>query len=324
MVRVAVIDDFHRAFAPTEAITQLRARADVAIYEEPFASVDDQVAALQGVEVIIANRERTKFTAELLERLPDLKLISNTGSHFYHVDLDAAARREILLANAPGGSSPSVVELTIAMLIALVRRLPQNDAAVREGRWPIELFGSVQYKTLGVLGMGKIGTGVARVANALEMNVLAWGPTLDDARAERSGVTRRELDDLMRESDFVSVHLPLTSLSRGIVSRQRIAMMKPTAYIVNTARAAVTDEAALLEALTRHQIAGAALDVFLEEPLPADSPFRTLDNVLLSPHAGWTTHEAYGPWIDMTVENVLAYLDGTPIRIHSLFAQAGH
>jgi phosphoglycerate dehydrogenase-like enzyme len=318
VVQVAIIDDFHRAFGTAESVRRLQERADVKIFEEPFPSSDAMVAALRDVEVIIANRERTRFTAELLARLPALKLISNTGSHFYHVDEQAANRQGILLCNAPGGSSPSVAELTIAMLIALVRRLTQNDQAVRRGEWPVELFGSVQEKTLGILGMGKIGTRVAGAANALEMRVIAWGPTLTDERAAQHDVTRRELDDLMRESDFVSVHLPLSDLSRGLVSRERIAMMKPSAYVINTARAAVTDETALIDALASHRIAGAALDVFMEEPLPASSPFLELDNVLLSPHAGWTTHEAYGPWIDMTVENVVAYLDGTPIRLHHI------
>src|SRR5438128_1984777 len=151
MVRVAIIDDFHRAFASAEAVRQLRERADVSVYEEPFASTDALVDALRGVEVVVANRERTRFTAELLARLSDLRLISNTGSHFYHVDVEAATRQGVLLANAPGGSSPSVAEMTIAFILALLRRIPQMDAAMRRGDWPIQLFGSVQGKTLGIL-----------------------------------------------------------------------------------------------------------------------------------------------------------------------------
>jgi phosphoglycerate dehydrogenase-like enzyme len=317
MPRVVVIDDFHQAYRSAPGMPLLRERTDVTIYETPFPTEDELVAALQGVEIVVANRERTHFTAELLDRLPDLRLISNTGTHFYHVDVEAASRKGVLLCNAPGGSSPSVAELTIAMMVALVRRMPQNDAAMRRGEWPMELFGSIEHKTLGILGMGKIGTRVARAANALEMRVIAWGPTLTDERAAKSGVERVELDDLMRQSDFVSVHLTLSDLSRELVSRERIAMMKPTAYLINTARAAITDESALVEALQKQQIAGAALDVFLEEPLPANSPIRQLENVLLSPHAGWTTLEAYGPWVEMTIENALAYLDGAPIRVHN-------
>ena len=316
-MKAVVIDDYHRAFTATDAIRQLRKAADVTIYEEPFPSQDAMVEALRGVEVLIANRERTKFTAELLERLPDLRLISNTGSHFYHVNVEAATNQGIILANAPGGSSPSVTELTIALILCLVRRIPQNDAATRRGEWPVELFGSVQGKTLGILGMGKVGTRVALAAHALEMQVVAWGPTLTDERAARSGVRRLELNEVMRISDFVSIHLPLSDLSRGLVNRERIALMKPTAYLVNTARAAITNEPALVEALAARRIAGAALDVFMEEPLPHDSPIRQLDNVLLSPHTGWTTHESYGPWVEMTVENVLAYLAGNPIRVHN-------
>lgn len=315
--RVAIIDDYHRAFAAAAPVERLRGAAEVAIYEEPFPSQDALVSALRGVETVIANRERTQFTSGLLARLPDLCLISNTGSHFYHVDVQAATERGILLTNAPGGSSPSVAELTMALMVCLVRRIPQTDAAMRRGEWPVRVFGSLQGKTLGILGMGKIGTRVAAIARAAEMDVIAWGPTLSDERASRSGVRRVDLDDLIRASDFVSIHLPLSDLSRGLVSRPRIALMKPTAYLVNTARAAITDEPAVIEALQAGRIAGAGLDVFIEEPLPADSPLRRLDNVVLSPHAGWTTWDSYTPWIEMTVENVLAYLAGDPIRVHN-------
>ncbi|MFQ5684238.1 MAG: D-2-hydroxyacid dehydrogenase family protein [Candidatus Binatia bacterium] len=316
-MKVAVIDDYHHAFGATDAIKRLREVAEVTIYEEPFPTQEALVNALRGIGIVIANRERTRFTAELLIRLPDLRLISNTGSHFYHVDVNAATHQGVALANAPGGSSPSVAEMTIGFILSLSRRIPQNDASMRRGEWPIELFGSVQGKKLGILGMGKIGTRVAKAACALEMKIVAWGPTLTEDRASQSGVHRLELDDLMRTSDFVSVHLPLTDLSRGLVNRDRIALMKTTAYLVNTARAAITDEPALVEALAAKRIAGAALDVFMQEPLPQDSPIRRLENLLLSPHAGWTTHESYVPWVNMTVENVLAYLEHKPIRVHN-------
>lgn len=316
-MKVAIIDDYHRAFAAAEATRRLEEVAKVAIYEQPFPSQDALVEALHGTEAVIANRERTQFTAELLQRLAALRLVSNTGSHFYHVDVEAATRLGILLTNAPGGSSPSVAELTIALMVSLVRRIPGNDAAMRRGEWPVELFGALHGKTLGILGMGKIGTRVARAALALDMRVVAWGPTLTDERAAASGVERLELDELMRAADFVSIHLPLSDLSRGLVSRQLIDSMKPTAYLVNTARAAIADEGALVEALAERRIAGAALDVFMEEPLPPTSPLLRLPNVILSPHAGWTTRESYAPWIEMTVENVLAYLAGNPIRVHN-------
>ncbi|MBM2810252.1 MAG: lactate dehydrogenase, partial [Chloroflexi bacterium] len=247
--RVAIIDDYHRAFCDAEPVRRLREAADVVIYEEAFASESALVAAVEDVPIIISNRERTAFTAVLLEQLPALRLISQTGTHFYHVDVEAATRRGVLLANAPGGSSPSVAELTIALMIDLVRRIPATDAAMHRGEWPMELFGSVNGKVLGILGMGKIGNRVANAARALEMEIVAWGPTLTDERAAISGVRRMELDDLMRTADLVSVHLTLSDLSRGIVSRDRIALMKPTAFLINTARAAITDEPALIEAL---------------------------------------------------------------------------
>jgi phosphoglycerate dehydrogenase-like enzyme len=210
-----------------------------------------------------------------------------------------------------------VAELTIAFIVSLARELPARDAAMKRGEWPVRLVGSIQGQTLGILGLGQIGTRVARAARALEMRVVAWGPTLTDERAARWGVERVELDDLFRVSDFVSIHLTLSDTSRGLVDRRRLELMKPTAFLINTARAAIADEQALIEVLRERRIAGAALDVFMEEPLPADSPLRTLDNALLSPHAGWTTREAFNPWIEMTVENVLAFLRGAPVRVHN-------
>jgi D-3-phosphoglycerate dehydrogenase len=149
------------------------------------------------------------------------------------------------------------------------------------------------------------------------MDVVAWGPTLNDERAASAGVRRVELDDVFPQADFVSNHLMLSDLSRGLIDRRRLSLMKPTSFLINTARGAIVDEAALVEALKQGSIAGAALDVFVQEPLPADSPLRKLDNVLLSPHAGWTTHEAFGPWIEMVVENILSYMDGKPIRVQN-------
>ncbi len=312
-MKVAVIDDYYGAFAEQEPIKRLQDVAEVTIYEKPFPSQDTLVEALRGVDAVIANRGHTQFTAELLVRLPDLRLISNTGGHLYHVDADAATRQGILLTNTPAVSAPAVAELTICLMLALVRGIPNNQALIRSGGWPTELLGWVHGKILGILGMGKIGVRVARAARALDMEVVAWGPTLTDERAKQHGTRRIELDDLIRSADFVSIHLALSELSRGLLNRERIALMKPSAYLINTARAAITDEEALIEALSTGRIAGAGLDVFTQEPLPKDSPIRKLDNVILSPHI--TTRESYGPWIAKTVENVLAYMAGNPVRV---------
>ena len=316
-MQVVVIDDDFHVFEQHPAIARLRQAAEVTVHQQAFPSQDALVEALRGAPVIIANRERTLFPRELLERLPDLRLVSNTGTHVYHVDVDAATERGILLCNAPGGSSPSVAELTIGFVLTLARGIPQNDRAMHDGAWPVHLWSSVQGKVLGVLAMGKVGTRVAQAARGLEMDVVAWGPTLTDERAARSSVRRVDLDDLFEQADFVTNHLMLSDLSRGLIDRRRIALMKPTSFLINTARGAIVDEAALIEALQKHAIAGAALDVFQQEPLPSDSPLRKLDNVLLSPHAGWTTNEAFGPWIEMVVENIFAFMDGKPIRVQN-------
>ncbi len=320
-MKVTVIDDYYREIAGEDSIKRLQEAVELIIYEKPFPSQDALVKALHGVEAVIANRDRTRFTAELLARLPDLRLISNTGGNLsHHVDTDAATRHGILLSNAPGDSAPAMAELTIGLIIALVRRIATNHALMRSGEWPRELLGSVHGKILGILGMGKIGARVARVAQALDMEVVAWGPTLTDERAKQHGARRIELDDLIRTADFISIHVVLSEISRGLLSRERIALMKPSAYLINTARAAITDEEALIEALAAGRIAGAGLDVYMQEPLPKESPIRKLDNVVLSPHRG--TRESYALRKSMADENVLAYMAGNPVRVQNPEAMA--
>jgi phosphoglycerate dehydrogenase-like enzyme len=311
-MKVAVIDDYQHAFAASPAIARLREKAGVKIYTEKFASEGDFSGELKDVKAIIAIRERTRFSASLIRSLPELELIAQTGNHAYHIDMGAATAAGVVVALAPGDNS--VTELTFGLIIAVMRRITQSDAAMRRGEWPLVLGYVLKGKTLGILGMGKIGVEVAAIARAFSMKVIAWGPTLTAERAAKSGAEYLPLDDVMRKSDVVSVHLKLSDQSKGLIDDRRLRLMKPTAYLINTARGAIVDEAALARILEQNAIAGAALDVFVEEPLPKASPLAKLDNVVLAPHLGWPTDASFLKFAENAVENVLSYMDGKLIR----------
>lgn len=311
-MRVTVLDDYQRAFEPTEAIRRLRRKAEVLILTEKLPSEAAVAEALKGSQAIIPVRERTKFTASLLSALPDLELISQTGNHAYHVDMEAATRQGIVVSLAPGGNSTT--ELTFGLMLALMRRIAQSDRAMRRGEWPLVLGHVLKGKTLGILGLGKIGTEVAALGRAFAMKVIAWGPTLTAERAAKSEVTFMSLDEVLRTADVVSIHLALSDQSRNLLNETRLRLMKKSAYLVNTARGAIVDETALVKALEESAIAGAALDVFVEEPLPKNHPLLALDNVVLSPHLGWPTDSGFEGFAENAVTNILDYMEGKLTR----------
>lgn len=311
-MRVTVLDDYQRAFELTEAIRRLRQKAEVRILTEKLPSDGAVAEALKGSQAIIPVRERTRFTASLLSALPDLELISQTGNHAYHVDLDAATKRGVVVSLAPGGNSTT--ELTVGLMLAIMRRIPQSDRAMRRGEWPLVLGYVLKGKTLGILGLGKIGTEVAAIAHAFGMRVVAWGPTLTAERAAKSNAAFMSLEDLLRTADVVSVHLALSEQSKNLLNEARLRLMKKSAYLVNTARGAIVDENALIELLKEKAIAGAALDVFLEEPLPQNHPLLALDNVVLTPHLGWPTDSGFEGFAENAVANILDYMEGKLTR----------
>jgi phosphoglycerate dehydrogenase-like enzyme len=312
-VKVTVLDDYQHAFESTRAIERLRRQAEVEIFTEKFATEEAVAHALKGSQAIIPIRERTKFTASLLKTLADLQIISQTGNHAYHVDIEAATRAGIVVAMAPGGNSTT--ELTFGLMLAVMRRIPQSDRAMRRGEWPMVLGYVLRGKTLGILGLGKIGTEVAKIARAFGMNVIAWGPTLTPERASRFEATYMPLDDLLRKADVVSVHLTLSDQSRNLLHENRLRSMKPSAYLINTSRGAIVDEDALVRILTERAIAGAGLDVFVHEPLPANHPLLQLDNVVLTPHLGWPTDAGFEGFAENAVANILDYMDGKLTRV---------
>jgi phosphoglycerate dehydrogenase-like enzyme len=312
-VKVAVLDDYQRAFDETEAIQRLRRRADVEILTEKMPTEEALVRALKGAQAIIPIRERTRFPASLLQSLTDLELISQTGTHAYHLDMEAATNAGIIVAMAPG--SNSAAELAFGLMLAVMRRIPQSDQAMRRGDWPLVLGYVLRGKTLGILGLGKIGTGVAEIGRAFGMKIIAWGPTLTPERASRSQVTYMPLDELLKEADVVSVHLVLSDQSRNLLNEARLRLMKKSAYLINTARGAIVDERALVKILQENAIAGAALDVFVEEPLAANHPLLQLDNVVLTPHLGWPTDSGFAGFAENAVTNILDYMDGKLTRV---------
>lgn len=287
----------------------MRERAEVKIFTQSFGDP----SALRGFDALVANRERTRFTRALLEQLPDLRIIAQTGNHVYHIDLAAAEERKIIVAKAAGGFSRSAAELAIGLMIAVMRQIPALDREVKLGRWLTPMTRVLRGKTLGIVGLGHVGRHVAKIARAFEMDVLAWGPRLTREAALLAGTESRELDDLLSSSDIVSVHATLSPESRGLIDARRLSLMKPTAYLINTARGPIVDEGALCAALANGRIAGAGLDVFDEEPLPSAHPLTKLPNVVLTPHIGWPTDEMYRQFADAAADALLGYLDGRDV-----------
>jgi D-3-phosphoglycerate dehydrogenase len=311
-VKVTILDDYQRAFQATEAIRRLRQTVDVTILTEKLLSETAVAAALKDSPVIIPVRERTKFTASLLRALPDLEYISQTGNHVYHVDMDAATKQGIVVSLAPGGNSTT--ELAFGLMLAIMRRIPQSDRAMRRGEWPLVLGYVLKGKTLGILGLGKIGTEVAAIGRAFGMKVVAWGPTLTSERAARSDAAFLPLEEVLQTADVVSVHLKLSEESKNLLDEARLRLMKKSAYLVNTARGAIVDERALVRVLKENAIAGAALDVFVEEPLPKHHPLLELENIVLAPHLGWPTDSGFEGFADNAVTNILDYMNGKLTR----------
>ncbi len=282
---------------------------EVRIFTGPFG----EPSVLRGFDALVANRERTRFTREFFERLPDLKIIAQTGTHVNHIDLPAAGEHGIVVAKAAAGHSYGAVELTIGLMIAVVRQIPAHDHAVRSGEWSTPLTPELHGKTLGIVGLGRIGQHVAEVGRIFGMRVLAWGPRLTDRIAEEAGVEFQSLDDLLSTADVVSIHAALTPESRGLIDSRRVGLMKPSAYLINTARGPIVEEAALVEALAQGRIAGAGLDVFDKEPLPASHPLTRLSNVVLTPHMGWTTDFRYELFAQGAADILMAYMDGADV-----------
>jgi phosphoglycerate dehydrogenase-like enzyme len=309
--RITVLDDYHAQWRHRGEFDALRDRLALDVLTEPTAP-DDLPSRLRGSPIVVALRERTRFDRPLLARLGDLELIAQTGNGVAHIDMDAATHHGVAVAVLKGseGGSVGTAELTLALVLALLRGVPHYDAEMKQGGWSVPYGRVLHGTTVGLVGVGKVGRRVARMVGAFEARALAWSPTLDAARAAEIGVEAAPLERVFEEADVVSLHVPLTSATRGLVGADLLGRMKPTAVLVNTARGAIVDEAALVEALAGGRIAGAGLDVFAAEPLPADHALRSLPNVVLTPHAGWPTDHAYGSFVRATATLIERYLRG--------------
>ena len=311
--RLTILDDHQGVALDSADWSAVRESYEITVLHDHVSKEDELVEQLADSEVLVAMRERTAFPASLLERLPALRLLVTTGLHNAAIDLDAARRLGITVSGTTG-SGREVAELTIGMMIALARNITAEDRGMHDGGWQHTIGTRLEGKNLGLIGLGKQGTWVAELANAFRMNVVAWSPHLTAARAEPLGVTAVGKEELFEISDFISVHVPLTETTRGLIGADELALVKEGTYLINTARGPIVDSEALLMALMVDTLAGAALDVFDVEPLPAADPLRKLSNVILLPHIGYVTREVYETFYGQSVENVLAFAAGSPVR----------
>jgi len=286
----------------------------VETFHEPLGSADTIAERLRDIHVIVAMRERTPFPRSLLERLPSLKLLITTGRRNAAIDVKAAAERGVPVSGTSTLSTPPV-ELTWGLILALARKIPQESAAMRSGAWQTTIGVGLHGKTLGIIGLGRLGTEVALIGKAFGMHVVAWSQNLTSDITGPLGVELVDKDALFRRADVVTIHLVLSARTRGLVGDRELAAMKPDAFLINTARGPIVDEQPLLAALRSRRIGGAGLDVYDQEPLPADHPLRRLDNVVLTPHLGYVTVENYREAYGQAVENIRSFLAGTPLRV---------
>ncbi|MEZ5246006.1 MAG: D-2-hydroxyacid dehydrogenase family protein [Acidimicrobiales bacterium] len=313
-LRVVVLDDYQRVAEVMGAWATIPAEVEVITIDRHLAELDDLVAAVGDADVVVAMRERTPLTAAFFEAVPNLRLVVTTGPSNAVIDVGAANRHGVEVRGT-GGYLSTTAEHTWALILALLRHIPASDRAVREGGWQHTLGTELAGRVLGVVGLGRLGTAVTRVAHAFDMDVIAWSPNLDPATAEGLGVRPVSRDELFATADVVTIHMVLSERSRGLVGAHEIGLMKPTAVLVNSSRGPLVDEDALVDALEAGRIAGAALDVFHTEPLPADHPLRRLDNTVLTPHTGYVSDGLYRLFYDEIVEDIAAWCRGEPLRV---------
>jgi D-3-phosphoglycerate dehydrogenase len=315
-LRCAILDDYMDLTLRMADWSKISDRIDVKAFTEPFASTEAAAAALADFEIVCAMRERTPFPRTLFASLPKLKLLITSGMRNAAFDLDAARERGVVVCGTQYGRDPTA-HLTMGMILELTRNIGRENARMHAGEFWQKFIGiEIEGRTLGVVGLGKLGAKVAGLAKAFGMNVIAWSPNLTPEKCKEAGVTYASKEELFKTADVVTIHVVLGPRSRGLVGREDLLRMKPTAYIVNTARGPIIDEQALLEVLQQKKIAGAGIDVFPVEPLPVDHPFRRLDNIVITPHLGYATEEIFRGHYTQMVEGVDAWFKGeTPRRL---------
>jgi phosphoglycerate dehydrogenase-like enzyme len=312
--RVAILDDYQGVAQGFADWDSLGSSVAVTVFRDTLADEDALAARLAPFDIIVAMRERTRFTRQLLERLPKLRLLSTTGMRNAAIDIAAARERGVVVSGTEGVAHPTA-ELAWALVLALARNLVSEERSMRAGGWQTTVGTGLRGKTLGVVGLGRLGAQVARFGLAFGMKVLAWSQNLDEKRCAEVGAEYASKERLFAEADFVTIHLVLSQRTRGLVGGGDLARMKKSAYLVNTSRGPIVEETALVAALEEGRIAGAALDVYDEEPLPADHPLRRTPNLVLTPHLGYVTDDTYRVFYGQSLDNVAAFLAGKPVRV---------
>jgi phosphoglycerate dehydrogenase-like enzyme len=313
-LRCAILDDYLNLALTTADWSKVRDRVDITVFNQPFASQEAAASALQDFEIICAMRERTPFPRALFAGLPKLKLLITSGMRNAAIDMEAAKDHQVVLCGTQWARDPTA-SLAMGLILELTRNIGRENARMHAGE-PLQKFVGIEIegRTLGVIGLGKLGSKVSKLAQAFGMSVIAWSPNLTPERCKEVGVTYATKEELFATADIVTIHMVLGPRSRGLVGREDLARMKASAYLVNTARGPIVDEAALLETLQRRKIAGAAVDVFSVEPLPVDHPFRKLDNMVLTPHLGYVTEDSFRNHYAQMVEGIDAWFRGEPLR----------
>jgi phosphoglycerate dehydrogenase-like enzyme len=313
--RVAVLDDYEGMAEQAPAYQRLKRQAGVEIFKERLETDAELERALERVHIVLLVRERTKFGEKQMALAPVLNLISQTGRTTVHLDVPAATKRGIAIAVTPSDTGNSTIELTTALIFAVLRRIPEVDRRMRQERWPAVAGRLLAGKTLGIVGLGRIGSQIARIAQLFNARVLATGRTLTAERAREAGAEAVSLEKLLQESDIVSIHVPLNQQTRGLIGAKEFALMKPGAILINTARGPIVSQDALIVALQSGKLGGAGIDVYDEEPLPMDHPIRRCDNAVLLPHRGYATVEILTERYQHAMENILSFLDGKPANV---------
>ncbi len=315
MVKAAILDDYQDVALKVADWSPITKDVEIKVFDKPFAGADEAIKALQGFAIVVGMRERTPFPRKVIEALPDLKLLITTGARNNSFDVKAAADRGVVVCGTGSFGSPTA-GLAIGLMLELTRRIGFENARLKAGAsWQTTMGQDLEGLTLGVLGLGKLGQRVAGVAKALGMKVIAWSQNLTPEKAKDAGADYVSKEDLFRKSDIVSIHVVLSDRSRGLVGAKELGLMKKTAFLVNTSRGPIVDEKALIAALNAESIAGAGLDVFDIEPLPLDSPFRKMDNVVLTPHLGYVSEQNYRGYFQGVVEDIRGWLDGKAVRV---------
>jgi phosphoglycerate dehydrogenase-like enzyme len=316
-VRCAILDDYQTVALKLADWAKIKERVDIKVFSEHLGGPDKVIAALQGFEIIVAMRERTGFPKKVIDALPALKLLVTTGMRNASIDTEAARARGVTVCGTGTFGNPTS-GVAVGLMLELTRRIGYENARLHAGApWQTTIGLDLEGMTLGILGLGKLGTRTANIAKAFGMKVIAWSQNLTPDKCREAGVDYAAKDELFRQSDFITIHVVLSARTRGLIGAAELALMKPTAYLINTSRGPIVDEAALIAALRGGKIAAAGLDVFDVEPLPLDHPFRKMDNVVITPHLGYVSEQNYRRYFADAVEDIIGFLDGKPMRVLS-------